>query len=118
MVVFAVAVPETCRNVVGNGSIPPTASWSRSLLNEVARRRAARNNKASAVTEPWPISTQRLRFPNPLKVLLIIKEKDCAVILLYNSIIYASWYTVTADLANLLREIYNLKTVQIGLCYV
>ncbi|OBT96583.1 hypothetical protein VE01_05341 [Pseudogymnoascus verrucosus] len=33
-------------------------------------------------------------------------------------IIYASWYTVTADLANLLGKIYHLKTVQIGLCYV
>lgn len=59
-----------------------------------------------------------LRVPNPLKALRIIGEKDCSVILLYNAIIYASWYTVTANLSNLLSGVYHLDVLQIGLCYV
>ncbi|KAK7739974.1 hypothetical protein SLS53_005568 [Cytospora paraplurivora] len=113
MIVFAIAVPETARKVVGNGSIPPSAWWSRSLLNEFARRRIA--DAAGHGLRP---AKPRLRFPNPLKALRIIGEKDCSVILFYNAIIYASWYTVTADLSNLLSEIYHLNTLQIGLCYV
>ncbi|KAF5122526.1 Itaconate transport protein [Metarhizium anisopliae] len=116
LVVFAVAVPETARKVVGNGSIPPTAWWSRSLLNEFARRRAARATGGAAPSKQQP--RRSFRFPNPLKALLIIGEKDCAVILLYNAIIYASWYTVTANLSNLLSELYHINTLQIGLCYI
>lgn len=119
LLVFAIAVPETARKVVGNGSIPPTAWWSRSVLNEFAQRRAARLNVVSADQRPAEGGPHhKLRFPNPLKTLLIIGEKDCAVILLYNAFIYASWYTVTANLANLLVDIYGLNTLQIGLCYV
>ncbi|EFY91654.1 hypothetical protein MAC_02244 [Metarhizium acridum CQMa 102] len=116
LVVFAIAVPETARQVVGNGSIPPTAWWSRSLLNEFARRRAARAGGGAAPPKRQP--RRSFRFPNPLKALLIIGEKDCAVILLYNAIIYASWYTVTANLSNLLSELYHVDTLQIGLCYI
>ncbi|KAG8425868.1 hypothetical protein J3459_008659 [Metarhizium acridum] len=116
LVVFAIAVPETARQVVGNGSIPPTAWWSRSLLNEFARRRAARAGGGAAPPKRQP--RRSFRFPNPLKALLIVGEKDCAVILLYNAIIYASWYTVTANLSNLLSELYHVDTLQIGLCYI
>lgn len=61
---------------------------------------------------------RKLRFPNPLKALFILGEKDCAVILFYNAIIYASWYTVTANMATLLDNVYKLDTLQIGLCYM
>ncbi|KAI1868299.1 hypothetical protein JX265_007122 [Neoarthrinium moseri] len=118
LLVFAVAVPETGRKVVGNGSVPPTTWWSRSVLNELARRKALRETPNLVGTSDKLPARQKLRFPNPLKALLIIGEKDCAVILLYNAIIYASWYTVTANLSNLLEGIYHLNTLQIGLCYV
>lgn len=88
------------------------------MLNEFARRKTATpegNGMAPVIQQPNP---RKLRFPNPLKALLIIGEKDCAVILLYNAIIYASWYTVTANLSSLLSGIYHLDTLQIGLCYM
>ncbi|KAL7949179.1 major facilitator superfamily domain-containing protein [Trichoderma barbatum] len=117
LIVFAITVPETARKVVGNGSIPPTAWWSRSLLNEIARRKdvAKQGDGSKALPQSKPCE---LRFPNPLKAFYIIGEKDCAVTLFYNAIIYTSWYTVTANLSNLLSEIYHLDTLQIGLCYI
>ncbi|QYT05893.1 Chloramphenicol resistance protein [Trichoderma simmonsii] len=116
LIVFAIAVPETARKVVGNGSIPPTAWWNRSLLSEVARRKA-RTKQGDEDISPSP-KPRGLRFPNPLKTLLIIKEKDCAMMLFYNAIIYSSWYTVTANLSNLLSENYHLDTLHLGLCYI
>jgi hypothetical protein len=108
--------------VVGNGSLPPTAWWSRSFLSELARRREARADpdlQECKRQETHELAQKRkLGWPNPLKTLLIIAEKDCAVILFYNAIIYASWYTVTASLATLLADIYGLDTIQVGLCYV
>lgn len=114
---FVIAVPETARRVVGNGSIPPTAWYSRSLINEIARRKAAAHDTSGAITADQ-LPERKLRFPNPLKALFILVEKDCAVILFYNAIIYASWYTVTANLATLLDNVYKLDTLQIGLCYM
>ncbi|KAL7931206.1 major facilitator superfamily domain-containing protein [Trichoderma chlorosporum] len=117
IVVFAITVPETARKVVGNGSIPPTAWWSRSLLNEVARRKSTTKEEHNCKAFPQPRPC-KLRFPNPLKTLLIISEKDCAVTLFYNAIIYTSWYTVTANMSHLLSETYKLNTLHIGLCYI
>ncbi|PNP55148.1 hypothetical protein THARTR1_04837 [Trichoderma harzianum] len=117
IIVFAITVPETARKVVGNGSIPPTAWWSRSLLNEISRRKAAAEQEGEGEISPRP-KARVLRFPNPLKTLLIVGEKDCAVTLFYNAIIYSSWYTVTANLSNLLSENYHLNTLQLGLCYI
>ncbi|KAK8106860.1 MFS general substrate transporter [Apiospora kogelbergensis] len=117
LAVYAVAVPETARKVVGNGSVAPRAWWNKSLLQKHARRKVV-GNGSEEMSLAAGLPKPRLRFPNPMKSLFIIIEKDCAVILLYNAIIYASWYTVTANLANLLKNVYNLDTLQIGLCYV
>ncbi|KAL6822388.1 major facilitator superfamily domain-containing protein [Trichoderma camerunense] len=116
IIVFAITVPETARKVVGNGSIPPTAWWNRSLLSEVARYKAGGRQGGEGISPPP--KPRVLRFPNPLKTLLIIKEKDCAMMLFYNAIIYSSWYTVTANLSNLLSENYHLDTLHLGLCYI
>ncbi|KAF3055404.1 Quinidine resistance protein 1 [Trichoderma lentiforme] len=116
IIVFAITVPETARKVVGNGSIPPTAWWNRSLLSEVARYKAGSRQGEDGISPPP--KPRVLRFPNPLKTLLIIKEKDCAMMLFYNAIIYSSWYTVTANLSNLLSENYHLDTLHLGLCYI
>ncbi|QKX52944.1 uncharacterized protein TRUGW13939_00015 [Talaromyces rugulosus] len=122
IIVLGMAFPETARKVVGNGSLPPTAWWSRSLVGEWVRRRqeianpSLRDERKSASRN---LAQKRiLRWPNPLKTLLIIVEKDVSVILFYNAIIYASWYTVTASLATQFTVVYGLDTLQVGLCYV
>lgn len=88
MIPFGIAFPETGRNVVGNGSIAPQG-WNLSVLNYLKRRqeqdRDEREEKKSAQAELARQRKRSLRWPNPMKTLHIIAEKDVSTILLYNS---------------------------------
>src|SRR4051794_12843065 len=60
---------------------------------------------------------RKLRWPNPLKTIHIIMEKDMAVVLIYNALIYTAFYDIIASIPELFQEIYHFNDLQIGLCY-
>ncbi|OIW32725.1 chloramphenicol resistance protein [Coniochaeta ligniaria NRRL 30616] len=107
---YVLFVPETCRKVVGNGSIPPQR-WNRTVLEYVRLRR-----HPPVVTETVPV--RKLRFPNPLRALGVVFEKDLSIILFYNTMIYLCFILVTATLSTQFKAIYGLNDLQIGLCYL
>ena len=57
---------------------------------------------------------RKLRWPNPLKTIYIILEKDVGMVLLYNSLVYTAFYDVTASLPSQFAEIYGFNELQIG----
>ncbi|KAI9485264.1 MAG: major facilitator superfamily domain-containing protein [Benjaminiella poitrasii] len=59
-----------------------------------------------------------LVIPNPLQSLGFLREKDIAILLLYNSLQYAGLYCVLTSLTDLFTEIYGLNAFQIGLCFL
>jgi multidrug resistance protein len=126
LVLFAITVPETGRNVVGNGSVPPQG-WNMSILNYIQLRKLRKSedslsrinsqrekrNAQSAMAE-----TRRLRFPNPLNTIYIILEKDVGIILFFNSLVLAAFYDITATIPSLFQGLYRYNDLQIGLCYM
>jgi len=119
---FALAFPETGRNVVGNGSIPPQG-WNMSLLNYLQVRRTFKDPETleqSGTKESQRVlaGTRRLRFPNPLQALKLVMEKDVGLLLFYNSIIYCAFYDVMASAPMLFEQIYGYDALQIGLCFL
>jgi MFS family permease len=126
VVPFALTFPETGRNVVGNGSVPPQG-WNMSLLNYLHVRKGRKESSELERTETREsrISAQRalasrrkLRFPNPLKAMTIVAEKDVALLLFYNSMVYCAFYDVMASAPQLLEDIYGYDALQIGLCFL
>ncbi|EXJ93733.1 hypothetical protein A1O1_02126 [Capronia coronata CBS 617.96] len=123
IIVFAIFFPETARNHVGNGSIPPKG-WNMSLMNYLAVRKARRLNPTqdglsatdgqSAVLPPRP----KFRFPNPLRSLTLIFDKENALLLFYNAFLFAAFYDVTSALPSQLKKIFGYNELQIGLCYI
>ena len=121
LVPFLIAFPETGRNVVGNGSIPPQG-WNMSLLNYLHNRKVEQSDGLSRTVSRQEkkaaqaklASKRKLRWPNPLKTLRIMAEKDVAVILLYNALIYTAFYDVIAIIPSLFAEIYGFNDLQIG----
>ncbi|KAH8913032.1 MFS general substrate transporter [Coniochaeta sp. PMI_546] len=107
---YVLFVPETCRKVVGNGSIPPQR-WNRTVLEYVRLRR-----HPPVVKEELPV--RKLRFPNPLRALGVVFEKDLSIILFYNTMLYLCFILITATLSTQFKEIYGLNDLQIGLCYL
>ncbi|KAF9068155.1 major facilitator superfamily domain-containing protein [Rhodocollybia butyracea] len=112
LIPLVLVFPETGRNVVGNGSIPPQR-WNRDLLTVIRDR----GKNKSQDTERQP-SLRQLRFPNPLSTLRILKEKDVGLLLLFNCLVYCAFYSVTTSLPFLFAEIYNFNALQIGLSFI
>lgn len=112
--------PETCRHVVGDGSIPPP-SWSRSLLNILSDRRKRREgiNMEEEYTRRDELSKKRrIRFPNPLTTLRLLFELPTSLILLANGVSYGAYYAVTSSMPAEFAAIYGLNNLQIGLTYI
>lgn len=127
MIPLVTAFPETGRNVVGNGSIPPQG-WNMSLLNYLATKKAhkkAQNelerstSRQSARSQREQLAKKRkIGFPNPLSTLKVCLEKDIGLLLFYNSIVYTAFYCVTSTIPQLFEQIYGFNTLQIGLSFI
>ncbi|TPX09030.1 uncharacterized protein E0L32_001709 [Thyridium curvatum] len=107
---YTLFIPETCRKVVGNGSVPPRG-WNKTLLDHWRLRKQPKQTETAA-------PKQRLGFPNPLKALRILVEKDLSQILFLSALIYLVFILMSATLSTQFKPIYGLNDLQIGLCYL
>lgn len=125
LVPFFIAFPETARNVVGNGSIPPQG-WNMSLLNYLELRKARKSDELTQLSSQDSqrlaqielAKKRKLRIPNPLGTLRVIRQKDAGLLLLYNSLVYTAFYDVIASAPYLFAEIYGFNDLQIGLAFI
>jgi MFS family permease len=111
---FALFVPETGRNVVGNGSIPPRG-WNMNLLDYFGNKRQRKTGGAETTAPP---PRRPLHIPNPLGSLGVVLEKDVGLLLFYNSMVYCATYDIMTSAALLLPEIYGLDALHVGLCFL
>ncbi|KAG7288219.1 hypothetical protein NEMBOFW57_007749 [Staphylotrichum longicolle] len=82
-------------------------------MDFIRHRRQPKDNSASECTP-----RRELRFPNPLNALRVVFEKDLALLLFYNTMIYLVFILIAATLSTEFAEIYHLTDLQIGLCYL
>lgn len=109
LVPWVLFVPETCRNVVGNGSVAPQP-WNFPAIQYLIGRKSQAEQESG--------STPKLRIPNPLKTLALTFEKEMGQILIIASAIYLDFILVAATLSSLFKDIYHFSDLQIGLCYL
>lgn len=123
MIPLILVFPETGRNVVGNGSIPPQG-WNMSLLSYLKVRKAQKSqdpqlSRVVSRDEQQALARKRkLRIPNPLATLKVIGQKDAGLLLFYNSLIYTAFYTVISSAPYVFEEIYGFNDLQIGLSFI
>ncbi|KAI1272950.1 chloramphenicol resistance protein [Xylaria sp. FL0933] len=110
LVPYILAVPETARKVVGNGSIPPQG-WNRSLVDYLRFRKQNVDRSAAPPRQKIPI-------PNPLNTLKVLRDKDMVMILSFNAALFTCFSTVTATLASQFQEIYGYDQLTLGLLYL
>ncbi|OOO11086.1 Citrate synthase [Aspergillus oryzae] len=111
--------PETCRTIVGDGSIP-ASGWNKSILNWWMSKRPHRRPVLipSASTEPAPQPQLSKRMIHPLSTLSLLFHLPTGLIILSNGLIFASYYAITAGLPSQLRSIYGLSDLNIGLSFI
>ncbi|KUJ12303.1 MFS general substrate transporter, partial [Mollisia scopiformis] len=112
--IFIIVVPETCRAVVGNGSIPPQ-KWNISVLGYLTGRRFLQPNPSI----PVPESPRAPRRPiNLLGTVQIMFSKGAGCILLYTGFLFGGFYTQIAMVPVNFTEHFGFNSRQIGLCYL
>lgn len=119
-------LPETARNVVGDGS-SPAQSWNRPFVDYFLSKRAAKSPSAStseesvdqpASSEPPKKIQHKVRFPNPLRPLILVFDVNSIIILLVTGVIMGGNMTVLSSITEIYTSQYHLNMLQIGLCYI
>ncbi|RHZ58911.1 hypothetical protein CDV55_106116 [Aspergillus turcosus] len=112
--VIAIVLPETCRAVVGNGSVR-AARWNRSGWQILGQKWGAR--KQNPEPDYQTIEKGRRR-PNPFASALIATDKEALLILIYGSLLYSGYMAVLSTLTSQLQSRFHFNSIQIGLCYL
>ncbi|KAI1487335.1 major facilitator superfamily transporter [Biscogniauxia mediterranea] len=112
LLLIILALPETARSIVANGSIPATGIYRMPLVFLFEGGK-----------ENIPHSTERKEvrksiIPNPIACLRLLAQKDILIVLLCNGIYYATYCCVQASLSTLFIEIYGYQELQAGLIYI
>ncbi|KAI1097548.1 MFS general substrate transporter [Jackrogersella minutella] len=108
-----VFLPETCRNMVGNGSIA-SPWWNMSFLAYIQQRRQRRQG---IEPDTGTIKLSRRR-PNPFASLKLLAEKEGGIALGFGSLMYGGYYMVLTTLSSELATRFGFSSVFIGLCYL
>ena len=120
LIIYVMFVSETSRQVVGNGSLPPQ-SWNLSAVKWMQlHQKVGGRGKAELEKEKVQKHAERkkLGWPNPLKAVTLLLEKDVAIVVIFNSLIFAAFYDIAATLPSLFKAMYDFNDLQIGLCYL
>ncbi|KAI9888889.1 MAG: hypothetical protein M1814_006178 [Vezdaea aestivalis] len=107
-------LPETARNIVGDGSISPPK-----FLRLPVPFSSFSHWKENYDSEEGEIlGDHEWRFPNPFKSVSILLRKDNLVIIIACGLLYVVYTCVNTSLSVLCVDIYNLTQWQAGLIYI
>ncbi|KAK2760950.1 hypothetical protein FQN54_002192 [Arachnomyces sp. PD_36] len=111
-------LPETCRNVVDDGSVPPP-KWSRCYINTKMEKRFMAEGRTIPYTRREELKGKRvLRLPNPLETIKIIFTKEAGFVLGYSGLVWCGYYATTALIPSQFVTIYGFNEIQVALCYL
>ncbi|KAK7734915.1 hypothetical protein SLS53_007692 [Cytospora paraplurivora] len=113
LVVTGLTLPETSRNVVGNGSIPAHGVWKTwlSIPNSLGRDYWKDRN------EEWEAEETSKQPWRPLSLLdsvRILFYPDAAAVLLTISVSYCIYYTLQTAVPTIFDEVYGFNALQVG----
>jgi predicted MFS family arabinose efflux permease len=107
LVAMLLVLPETSRDIVGNGSIS-RSKYLRPPIPLLIGYQHRSNN----------LHAPKLRVPNPFKSIAVLRRKDNAVIILACGLLYVVYTCINASLSTLFVDIYGLNQLQAGLIYL
>ncbi|CAO1606246.1 hypothetical protein XANCAGTX0491_009747 [Xanthoria calcicola] len=132
VVVVGFGLPETARNVVGNGE-RQARWWGRTwwcLLTVWRRSRKGsidstkvnldeeKTEKNDRTREESALKKHRFEIPNPWAAVRIIFWKDTALVLWMAGSPYTIWYCVQASIPPVYKDTYGFNDFQIGLSHL
>ncbi|KAI0427697.1 major facilitator superfamily domain-containing protein [Xylaria sp. FL1042] len=121
LVLFLLFMPETCRLIVGDGSIRPhpfyRTFWQ--LIKDAHRKRAMKGASTGQGSDRESNGKgSRIQRPNLIRTLLILFEKEMFLLLMYSSLFYAGFYAVATAIPAQFASLYGFSGLKIGLIYL
>ncbi|KAI0849566.1 MFS general substrate transporter [Daldinia vernicosa] len=115
--------PETCRMVVGDGSILPRKrnQTVMQLIRNRQRKKDASDTESNTIaiaetTEPLP--KKNFAWSKFLTSLVLLCEKELSLLFLYGGLVFAGVYAVATAVPTLLSELYGFDGFKVGLIYL
>jgi MFS family permease len=127
LVVYTIFMPETARKVVGDGSIVPTDWWVMSPIQWWNARKEMKKATTEGRKEELNEMRQKalelakkrkFKFPNPLTSILILRNKDAAIIIVFIAINMIALLDMLASMPTLFGEVYGFDSLKVGFCYM
>lgn len=113
-IIVLIVFPETCRAVVGNGSVLPPR-WNRPLWSFVVP--SSRFRGAEHPSDPSTIQVLKHR-PNPISSLRIATQREAGLILIFGGLLFSGYMAVLSTLSTQLSTRFEFNSIQVGLCYL
>ncbi|XP_044717524.1 major facilitator superfamily domain-containing protein [Hirsutella rhossiliensis] len=107
LAIYLPFVPETARNIVGNGSIPPP-KFNACLTSRARRRRKDQDPESSAEASQAANKAEKSKFRIP----------DVGLLMLFMSLFVMANYAMLVPLQDVIRRRYRFNDLQVGLCYI
>jgi multidrug resistance protein len=116
--ILGLFLPETCRKVVGDGSIPPP--MLNNSISDVIRHR--KRTESGLAPDPGKEAEVRklysLRVPSPIPTLKVVLDVETSVILLTTGLLFAGFYAVMTGASTSFHTIYHFNDIQAALMYL
>ncbi|RYO74474.1 hypothetical protein DL764_010818 [Monosporascus ibericus] len=124
----AAFLPETCRYIVGDGSVLPPPAYR--TLWQLWKDSSARRRKGSPARSDGgeggddgsparkPSSLPRKEKFNVFRSLVLLFEAEMSLLLAYGAVVYAGVYAAMASMGTQLQAVYGLSQANVGLLYL
>ncbi|KAI1448750.1 MFS general substrate transporter [Annulohypoxylon stygium] len=114
--------PETCRKVVGDGSILPRRR-NQTVLQLIRNRRqkkVASDSESNTPAAAENIESPKINFAWSKFVtsLVLLCEKELSLLFMYGGFVYAGVYAVATAVPTLFSDIYGFDGFKVGLIYL
>ncbi|KAL8736537.1 MAG: hypothetical protein Q9181_002386 [Wetmoreana brouardii] len=121
LLLIGTALPETARNVVGNGSAE-VPKWRQTWWN-ILKKKKSTSGKGKGGGEDKDAGARKkpllsFKMTNPWACLRILFWRDTALVLWMSSSPYAVWYCVQTSIPSIYKNTYGFNELHIGLTYL
>lgn len=111
-------LPETCRKVVGDGTVPPPP-LNTSLTDIIRQKRRTKKGLNPDLEQVAEVrKNYRLRIPSPIPTLKVCLDLETSLILLTTGLMFACFYAVMTGATTSFHNVYHFNNIQTGLMYL
>ncbi|KAL4899815.1 hypothetical protein BDW74DRAFT_171222 [Aspergillus multicolor] len=118
LLAYFVVIPETARNIVGNGSIEPKGWWRRPMMENIQRRLKSNSKQADTEDTSSKPEQERITVAQILRAFTILAEKDALILVIFTSLFYSGVTSMWATTGSHFSTLYGLSTLEVGFSFL